>query len=49
MYLDDRLLPLDASGYRGLLDVDGEVAAFEVARDAEGDVEITDGLSPFVR
>lgn len=45
---DDGGLPLNARGNRGLVQGDGEVFAFVVGRDDEGDVEVADRLVPFV-
>lgn len=45
---DDRGLVLDARGEGGLGQQDGEVTRFEGAGDGEGEVDIGDGLGPFV-
>ena len=48
-YLDDGILALDARREGLLLDLNDEVARLEVARDAEGHVEVGNRLLPLVR
>ena len=47
-HVDYGVLALDAGLEAGLLDVDDEVTALQVAGHGEGDVEVGDGLGPLV-
>lgn len=47
-HINHGLLALDAGLEAGLLDVDYEVAALQVAGHAEGNIEVGDGLGPLV-
>jgi len=48
VYLDNGLLALDAGGNSGFLDVDGQVAPFEIPGNGKEDIEIGDCLCPLV-
>jgi hypothetical protein len=48
-YVDDGLLALDANYQLILLDIHDEVLALQVARNFDGDIEISNGLGPLVR
>lgn len=48
-YTYDGLLSLDARSQRLLFYIDHQVSRLEVSGDVEGEIQLADGLGPFVR